>query len=288
METDFDSHKKVDVLRRHLNTPRNIERPMKDKSLILPSIGAPEQIIEIPLSQLLVNPFQPRKNMDPVRLAELADSIETLGLMQPVVVFNNADGAGYTIVLGHRRVEAHKLLGRKSVRAIVTPEQDKEKLIAMVLVENIQREDLNTIELAIAFRGYLDAGYFKNAEAMSRSIGKSASVVSRYLNILTLPDYIIEEIREHNTMTDLVVIDLLRKQREEIVPKLYEWYKSVNPTREEFAARVKSMSTTGEGGLASYKYTKTKTTVMLPSLNEQQRAELEKFINALVQQKGQN
>ena len=145
------------------------------------------EMAEIPISEIFPNPTQPRRDFDPEALEELADSIRTLGIIQPITV--KRDGAGrYLIISGERRWRAAQLAGLETLPAYIR-EADDENLHAMALVENIQREDLNAIEIALGMQRLIDECNLTQ-EALSEKVGKKRSTVSNYMRLLKLPNEI--------------------------------------------------------------------------------------------------
>jgi ParB family chromosome partitioning protein len=142
------------------------------------------RLIEVDVARIRRNPDQPRKHFDEDSLAELAASIERHGLKQPVLVQDAGEGA-YRLVAGERRLRAHALLGRKTIFAIVT-EGDPDEL---ALIENIQRVDLDAMELAGAFARLIERHGYTH-EALGRVIGRSQADVTRTLSLLRLPEAI--------------------------------------------------------------------------------------------------
>jgi ParB/RepB/Spo0J family partition protein len=122
--------------------------PIMDKMIK----GEDKEIATIPLAFLKENPYQPRIEIKPEEIKDLANSIKEKGLLQPILVAKS-DEKNYYIVAGHRRVEAHKWLGKKIIKARVI-EADNENLASLSLIENLQREDLDLIETAIALKRY--------------------------------------------------------------------------------------------------------------------------------------
>ncbi len=163
-------------------------------------------VTEIPLERLLENPYQPRIEIKPDEVKELADSIKEQGLIQPIVV-TKADNGNYYIVGGHRRVEAHRLLGKDKIKAYVI-EADENKLASMAIVENLQREDLDLIETAIALKQYKEK-FSKTDEEIAKEIGKSRSAVTQMLNVLNLPDRIIKDVKENKSTKDVTALNWL-------------------------------------------------------------------------------
>jgi ParB family chromosome partitioning protein len=157
-------------------------------SNINPEIQAQASTIaEISLIQIEVNPFQPRVDFDPIALQELADSIQQHGLIQPITV-RSLGGDKYQLISGERRLRASKLAGLPSVPAFVRVANDEE-MLEMALVENIQREELNAIEVAITYKRLMEE--FKLVqEDVARRVGKKRETVTNYLRLLKLPETI--------------------------------------------------------------------------------------------------
>jgi ParB family chromosome partitioning protein len=150
---------------------------------------------EIPLSKISANPFQPRTEFDPAALEELATSIRTYGLIQPVTVSMLANGS-FQLISGERRWRAAKLAGLRSVPAFIRIADDQ-GLLEMALVENIQREDLNPLEIAFTYKRLIDECNLSQ-EALSTRVGKQRSTVSNYIRLLKLPAEIQKSIKEGN------------------------------------------------------------------------------------------
>lgn len=140
---------------------------------------------EIAISQIIPNPTQPRKRFDDEALQELADSIRQLGVIQPVTL-RKAEGDKYIIISGERRWRASQMVGLDSLPAYIR-EADDENLHAMALVENIQRQDLNAIEIALGMQRLIEECGLTQ-EAMADKVGKKRSTVSNYMRLLNLPD----------------------------------------------------------------------------------------------------
>jgi len=138
----------------------------------------------IPLRDIHPNVLQPRKRFDEAGLAELAASIREKGVLQPIVVRRRS--SGYEIVLGERRWRAAEAAGLESIPALVRDTSDREAL-EVALVENIQREDLNPIELATAYRGLIEVNGL-GQEDLARRLGKDRATVANTLRLLSLPE----------------------------------------------------------------------------------------------------
>lgn len=149
----------------------------------MPSEGG-SAINEIELSQIDANPGQPRSTFDEETLRELADSIRELGIIQPLSLRMKDDGR-YQIIAGERRWRAAQMAGLTSVPAYVRTASDAE-LTEMALIENIQREDLNAIEVALTFRKLIDT-YNLTQERLSARLGKKRATIANHLRLLKLP-----------------------------------------------------------------------------------------------------
>lgn len=136
------------------------------------------------LEQIQPNPMQPRHEFDTERLAELADSLKQNGMMQPLVVKQN--GNGYLLIAGERRYRAAKLAGLTQVPVIINDVNDDARMLELALVENIQREDLNPLELATAYRHLIEQCGLTQQDLSTR-VNKSRTAVTNTLRLLTLP-----------------------------------------------------------------------------------------------------
>ncbi len=140
-------------------------------------------IIEIPIDMIEANPYQPRKNFNEESLGELADSIRELGIIQPLTVRKNEDK--FQLITGERRFRAAYIAGLDSIPAYVREANDQ-NLLEMALVENIQREDLDSIEVAISYQRLIEECNLTQ-ENLSERVGKKRSTISNYLRLLRLP-----------------------------------------------------------------------------------------------------
>ncbi len=156
-------------------------------------LKAMSQISEIDIKSIIPNPTQPRKSFDEEALDELADSIRQLGVIQPITV-KESDNGQYIIISGERRFRAAQRASLESLPAYIR-EVDDETLHAMALVENIQREDLNAIEIAISMQRLIDECSLTQ-DALSERVGKKRSSISNYLRLLKLPSEIQLAIKE--------------------------------------------------------------------------------------------
>ena len=141
-------------------------------------------INEVAISDIDANPNQPRREFDPVALQELADSIVQIGIIQPITLRQMPDNR-YQIVAGERRWRASQLAGLTTIPAYIRTIAD-ENVMEMALVENIQREDLNDIEIALAYQHLLE-GDGMTQDKVAKRVGKSRTAVANYLRLLKLP-----------------------------------------------------------------------------------------------------
>ena len=149
---------------------------------------------EIPISQIeMVNPFQPRTEFDEEALQELSDSIKVHGIIQPLTV-RRLEAKKFQLIAGERRFRAAKLAGLKKVPAHIRSADD-EQMLEMALIENIQREDLNPIEIAITYKRMMEELKLKQEE-LGQKVGKKRVTVTNYLRLLKLPSEIIKGVKE--------------------------------------------------------------------------------------------
>tara|TARA_B100000963_G_scaffold276064_1_gene244311 strand:- start:7664 stop:8569 length:906 start_codon:yes stop_codon:yes gene_type:complete len=152
-----------------------------------------ESFRNISVSEIIINPFQPRKKFDQEKLNELAVSIENFGIIQPITV-RRMDNDKYQLISGERRLRAAKLIGLKKIPAFIRIANDQETL-EMALIENIQRENLNPIEIALSYKRLIDEVKLSQ-EKCSERVGKSRSTIANFLRLLKLPAIIQKGLRE--------------------------------------------------------------------------------------------
>ncbi|MDL5045717.1 ParB/RepB/Spo0J family partition protein [Oscillatoria amoena NRMC-F 0135] len=151
-------------------------------------------ILEIPLEQIEVNPFQPRTHFDQEALQELADSIKVHGIIQPITVRRLAHNQ-YQLISGERRLQASRLAGLKTIPSYVRLADDQQ-MLEMSLIENIQRENLNAIEIALSYQRLISECNLKQDELGDR-VGKNRATVTNYLRLLKLPPDIQIAVRDN-------------------------------------------------------------------------------------------
>jgi ParB family chromosome partitioning protein len=172
-----------------LKDPENDIQSVEDKN----ADKVVGNIIELEIDAIEINPFQPRSNFNEESLRELATSIKELGVIQPITV-RKLDFNKYQLISGERRLRASKLIGLTTVPAYIRIANDNESLI-MALVENIQRHDLDPIEIALSYQRLIDEIQLTQ-EQMSERVGKKRSTIANYLRLLKLDPIIQTGIRD--------------------------------------------------------------------------------------------
>jgi ParB family chromosome partitioning protein len=178
-----------------LNDSENILPNKNNKTSVSssPEVNALGSVNDIKLTEIEVNPFQPRTDFDEEALAELADSIKLQGLIQPITV-RRVNQHSYQLISGERRLRASKLAGLTHVPAYIRTANDQQ-MLEMALIENIQRENLNAIEVALSFQRMIEECSLKQEELGER-VSKNRSTVTNYLRLLKLPPGIQASIRD--------------------------------------------------------------------------------------------
>lgn len=176
-ESDSEISKKVDTSQRKEGVEKNIIAPEERVNIVL----------AVPVDHIRANPNQPRKDFDEERLEELADSLKKHGLIQPITVRYIGEKR-FELISGERRLRASKLAGIDEIPAYIR-EADDEQSMAFALIENIQREELNPLEVAMGYKRLLEEFDYTQAEVANR-VGKNRSTVTNMLRLLSLPDFI--------------------------------------------------------------------------------------------------
>lgn len=156
-------------------------------------IHSPSAVNEIPVKNISVNPFQPRTSFDEESLNELVQSVEEHGIIQPITVRRAADNS-FQLITGERRLRAAEKAGLKRIPAYVREAGD-ENMLELALVENIQREDLDAIEVAISYQRLIEE-FDLTQERLGERVGKKRATIANYLRLLNLPVEIQSAIRE--------------------------------------------------------------------------------------------
>ena len=181
-----------------LNDSDNVlpyKRPERAEVSDAPQVNDMGSVNEIKITEIEINPFQPRTDFDEQALAELSESIKLQGLIQPITV-RRVNAHSYQLISGERRLRASKLAGLTSIPAYIRTANDQQ-MLEMALIENIQRENLNAIEVALSFQRMIDECRLKQEELGDR-VSKNRSTVTNYLRLLKLPPVIQASIRDGN------------------------------------------------------------------------------------------
>lgn len=186
-------------------------------------------IVEIPLTEIRSNPYQPRKEFDEKSLSEFAESIKEHGVIQPIIVKKSIKG--YELIAGERRTRASKMAGKETIPAIIREMSDQD-MMEIALIENIQREDLNPIEEAEAFAKIIESNNLTQEE-VAHKFGKSRSYITNILGLITLPDKTKKYVQEGKiTMGHARVLSKLSDQEQinDLANKIIEDGLSVRET----------------------------------------------------------
>jgi len=196
------------------------------------------ELFDVNLADLIDNPFQPRIDINIQSLNELISSIEQNGLLQPIVVTEKNENGKYTIIAGHRRFEAYKIMGKSAIKATKLENITDKELAILSLTENLMRENLHPIENAIAIKNILDNRIVESQNKLAEYVGLSKGHVSKLINILKLPTSVIKIIKQ-DKYTDINVLVLLNKIEDEgSIISVYNIIKDL--TRSEAEKYIKS------------------------------------------------
>ncbi|MCZ2222626.1 MAG: ParB/RepB/Spo0J family partition protein [Chitinophagales bacterium] len=252
----------------------NMNQDLKDNSGALKNsiVEQATSIVRVPLESISFNPKQPRKDFDETALSELAASIKIHDIIQPLTVTKSSNGK-YILISGERRLRASKIAGLKDVPVYIRQSNDTE-LLELALLENLQREDLNAIEIGLSYKRMIEElGYTQ--EQVADRMGKERSTITNYIRLLKLPPDIQLAVRSNKiTMGHaraLITIDTIDKQlyifneikskqlsvrqTEELVRKLYKGNEPVkSSSKNELSPAYKKI----EDNLASHFGTKAK------------------------------
>ena len=161
-----------------------------------------DSIFWVEVEKIVPNPFQPRREFDEAKLKELSESVRMYGILQPLTVtrreVQNEDGSfrsEYELIAGERRLRASKLAGLAQVPVIIREgEQSEQEKLELAIIENLQREDLNAVDRALAFRQLADVFGLSHTQ-VAHKVGRSREYVSNTIRLLALPDYMLTALR---------------------------------------------------------------------------------------------
>lgn len=169
------------IKKKYNNLGRGLDALISTEPVVTAGSGS---ISEVPISKIHPNPDQPRRDFDPTALDELAASIGEIGIVQPITVRDMGDDS-YVIIAGERRWRATQIAGLDTIPAYIRTVDD-EKMMEMALIENIQREDLNALEIALAYQHLMEQ-YAMTQDRLSERVGKSRASIANYMRLLKLP-----------------------------------------------------------------------------------------------------
>ncbi len=194
-------------------------------------------ITEIEITQIKTNPYQPRKEFSEESINELAESIKKHGLLQPVVLIK--ENESFILVAGERRLRAVKKLGKEKIKAIIT-DYTKEDLREYALIENIQREDLNAVEIALSLYELIKEHGYTHDE-LAKNLGKSRTYITNMLRVLNLPENVLEKVRKNEISFGhaKMLVTLPEEKIETAVKEIEEKNLNVRDT-EKLIKRLKS------------------------------------------------
>ena len=204
------------------------------------------QVVEVPLSQIRPNPFQPRKHFDEKALSELAASIKTYGLIQPIVLVEDVDG--YILVAGERRWRASKLAKRKTIRAVIAS-IDESQMRQYALIENIQREELNVVELARAYEELISL-HGLTQEELAAVVHKSRSHITNTLRLLQLSKKTLSALIDNRISAGhaKVLVGLSDKEQKVLVDSIHGQKLSVRETEQLVKTQKEPAAAAASGG----------------------------------------
>ncbi len=185
----------MDKIKKKMGLGRGLSALLPEKPLDVNINNENEHTIsnEVSIDLIDPNPFQPRSNFDSSALNELKESIQVQGIIQPITV-RKQEGNRYLLISGERRLQASKLAGLQKIPAHIVVVSDNQ-MLEMGLIENIQRENLNPIEIAFAYQRLLSECHLKQEELGAR-VGKDRSTITNYLRLLNLPQYVQQGLQE--------------------------------------------------------------------------------------------
>ena len=199
-----------------------------------------ETYAEVEVAKLVQNPFQPRIEIEANELSELVQSIEKNGLLQPILVTKNED-ATYTILAGHRRAEAFKVLGREKIPSMLKNSVSKQDMAVFAMAENAVRVDLNPIEFALSMQHLLNQGIAESQNKLAEHIGLSKGHVSKLMSILKLPFDLIERVKK-DRYSIVSVLSMLNKVSPNQIQEAYEEIKTLSRDDAEEILKSKYLS----------------------------------------------
>ena len=248
----------------------------KGMDAILPSA---EKFLEIPISNIQTNPFQPRNKFDEEALKELSSSISKLGIIQPITV-RKLGFEKYQLISGERRLRAAKIAGCSKIPTYIRIADDQ-RMLEMALVENIQRENLNPIDVALSFKRLIEECSLTQ-EACSERIGKNRTTVTNFLRLLKLPEEIQLGLQEKKISTGHARAFLSLKEKESQINLFHDTIANTYTVR-EVEQIVKTFAESGYQRISKEKTQRIKTP--LPFDKQRKIHDLSNFLDTEVELK---
>ena len=218
-------------------------------------------ITNIEIDKLQINPFQPRIEINNETLNELISSIEENGLLQPIIITDLQDNKFYTIIAGHRRYEAFRILGKRTIPALIKKNVKSKDLAILSLTENLMRENLHPIENAIAIKNILDNKIVESQNKLAQYVGLSKGYVSKLLNILKLPSSMIKIIKDDNYKDINILILLNKLNNSDLMLETYNKIKHL--PRKEAELYIKNLNNKNNPIKSIINFKSSKTTISL-------------------------
>ena len=243
----------------------------------------------IKVKDIIENPFQPRIEIKENTLIELSQSIESEGQLQPIIVqkYNKK----FIVIAGHRRLAAHKLIKKETIWASIVDApysdtiENNQLLFRQATIENIQRENLYPLELALACKEAIDKNLYKSVSDISKAINKSKTYLSKIMSILKLSKKIVDDLSADKKVKDLDALYELQKIKDvKKQEKLYFLFKDKKITRDDIRTEIKAQKEKTVVSIVKYKSSKDKLSlsVDLTQLDSKKASELESKIAALI------
>ena len=246
---------------------------------------------EVKVKDIIDNPFQPRIEIKEDSLIELSQSIESEGQLQPIIVQKHKKK--FIVIAGHRRLAAHKLIKKEKIWASIVdmPYSDtienNQLLFRQATIENIQRENLYPLELALACKEAIDKNLYKSVSDISKAINKSKTYLSKVMSILKLCKTVVDDLSTDKTVKDLDALYELQKIKDEKKQeKLYFLFKDKKITRDDIRLEIKKQKGNVPTNTVNYKCSKSKLSLSIDftQLDSEKAIELESKIEALIKE----
>lgn len=251
--------------------PRGLSAIIGAENMSASGLEEKVAVQEIPLGQIERNPFQPRTEFDEAALQELAASIKAQGIIQPLTVRRLAEGQ-YQLIAGERRLRAARIAGLNSVPAYIRTADD-EQMVEMALIENIQREDLNAIEIALSYQRMIDE-LGLTQDRMAEKVGKERSTITNYLRILKLPAEVQKALRGRSISMGHAKALMSLDERKELMVQAYHEILDKHLSVRQTEALARSLATAPKNTPAAAPQAPSRESLQLAQVEKQLREKL--------------